>query len=57
MMNNKDAVALVVIGGKTPSAQKPGVDEEVELAKKLSIPVFLIGSVEGRSSEIASKMN
>ncbi len=33
----------------------PGIDEEIELAKKRKLPIFLIGSVGGRSSELATE--
>lgn len=50
--------ALICIGGKikkdNPTEQ--GVDEEIRLARKANIPVFLLGSVGGRSSEKANEL-
>jgi hypothetical protein len=55
MINDNDATAIICIGGKTKQGgHKPGVDEEIQLAKERGIPVFLIGSAGGRASEIAS---
>lgn len=54
MLSDKEAVALIALGGKTTSGgHQPGIDEEIALAKKYNVPVFLIGSVGGRSSELA----
>lgn len=53
MINDPEAVGLVVIGGKTARAgHTPGIDEEVALAREAGLPVFIVGSVGGRSSEI-----
>lgn len=58
MIQNNEARCMVVIGGKTARPGiPPGVDEEVELARSCNIPVFLIGSVGGRTAEIASEMH
>lgn len=54
MIGDGDNTALVCIGGKIkkdPALQ--GVDEEVTIARKHKLPVFLIGSVGGRSSQMA----
>lgn len=32
-----------------------GIDEEIKIAKANNIPVFLIGSVGGRSSQLAAE--
>lgn len=56
MIEDKEAIALICMGGKTKtSGHKPGVDEEIELARAKGLPVFIIGSVGGRSSEIAKE--
>ncbi|MEK3714048.1 TIR domain-containing protein [Paenibacillus sp. FSL R7-0333] len=56
MINDADAVGLIVLGGKIHvGGHIPGVDEEIELAKKRKLPIFLIGSVGGRSSELATE--
>ena len=43
---------LICLGGKKDKAQ-PGVDIEVDLAKRVGIPVALVGTVGGRSSDYA----
>lgn len=58
MISDSEAVALIALGGKTDSERiSPGVDEEINLAKKAGIPVFLIGSVGGRTSQLTSELN
>lgn len=45
---------LICLGGKIkPDKSQQGVDIEVDLAKKVNIPVALVGTVGGRSSEYA----
>lgn len=56
MIEDNEALALICMGGKTKAGgYKPGVDEEIELARAKGLPVFIIGSVGGRSSEIAKE--
>ncbi|MDR3599279.1 MAG: TIR domain-containing protein [Desulfosporosinus sp.] len=56
MIEDNKALALICLGGKTKAGgHKPGVDEEIELARAKGLPVFIIGSVGGRSSEIAKE--
>ncbi|MDE6919072.1 MAG: hypothetical protein K2P89_04120, partial [Lachnospiraceae bacterium] len=52
MICKEKAEMLICLGGKNNKAQ-PGVDIEVELAKRAGIPVALVGTVGGRSSECA----
>ena len=48
------AEMLICLGGKIkPNKSQQGVDIEVDLAKKVNIPVALVGTVGGRSSEYA----
>lgn len=57
MIQNDEASCMVVIGGKTARPDiTPGVEEEIELAKAHNLPVFLIGSVGGRTAEITSEL-
>lgn len=57
MLSDPDAGALVVIGGKTSrGGHIPGIDEEIAIAREMRLPVFILGSVGGRSSEIISEM-
>ena len=57
MLNDSEAGALVVIGGKTArGGHTPGVDEEIQLARTAGLPVYIFGSVGGRSSEISATM-
>lgn len=56
MINHENAACMIVLGGKTQRPGiPPGVDEEIELARTRNLPVFLIGSVGGRTAEIASR--
>jgi hypothetical protein len=57
MLSDPEAGALVVIGGKTSrGGHTPGIDEEIAIARERQLPIFIIGSVGGRSSEIISEM-
>ncbi len=57
MLNDQEATALVVIGGKTtPNGHTPGVDEEIRLARAAGLRVYIFGSVGGRSSELSATM-
>lgn len=58
MMRDPENSALVVIGGKTArGGHVPGVDEEIVLAREAGMPVFVLGSVGGRSSEVIAAMD
>lgn len=57
MLNDPEAGALMVIGGKTArGGHSPGVDEEIRLARKAGLPVYIFGSVGGRSSQLSAAM-
>jgi hypothetical protein len=57
MLSDPGAGALVVIGGKTArGGHAPGIDEEITIALEMRLPVFVIGSVGGRSSEVVAAM-
>jgi hypothetical protein len=57
MLSDPGAGALVVIGGKTArGGHTPGIDEEITIAREMRLPVFVIGSVGGRSSEVVAAM-
>ena len=53
----RDSVrALICLGGKIKTNKsKEGIREEIEIARKEGIPVFLIGSVGGCSAQIAKE--
>lgn len=54
MLSSKDVVAMICIGGKIKEDKSlQGVDVEVNIAREKKIPVILIGTVGGRSSEMA----
>lgn len=56
MIQDEDAICMIVIGGKANRPHfLPGVDEEIEIARSRNLPVFLIGSVGGRTAEIATE--
>lgn len=58
MIADPDAICMIAIGGKTRAGgHSPGVDEEINIAKSIGIPVFLIGSAGGRTSELAEELN
>lgn len=57
MIDDPQAVCLVAMGGKTNRPGiRPGIDEEIELARRRGLPVFVIGSVGGRTAELAAEM-
>ena len=57
MLKDPEAAALVVIGGKTKrGGHSPGVDEEMDIARGAGLPVYVFGSVGGRSSELIAAM-
>lgn len=54
MIQRKEVKALVCLGGKVKENKKgEGIREEIELAQKMNIPIFVVGSVGGCSSEVA----
>jgi hypothetical protein len=54
MICKEKSEMLICLGGKIkPDKSQQGVDIEVDLAKKVNIPVVLVGTVGGRSSEYA----
>lgn len=54
MIQRKNVKALVCLGGKIKENPKEeGIREEIELAKAMNIPVFVVGSVGGCSSKVA----
>ena len=55
MITDGNAAGLVAIGGRRPRVGiPPGVDEEVGLARESGLQAFLLGSVQGRSAELAA---
>lgn len=51
MIQRKNVKARVCLGGKIkPDKKDEGIREEIELAKKMNIPIFIVGSVRGCSS-------
>ena len=57
MINREEVKALICLGGIIRSESNPnkGIDEEIKIARENNIPVFLVGMVGGRSSQIATK--
>lgn len=54
MIQRESVKALVCLGGKIKENKKEeGIREEIELARKFNIPVFVVGSVGGCSGEVA----
>lgn len=57
MINESQADCMIVIGGQfIRKGIISGVDEEIEIAKKKRIPVFLIGAAGGRAGQLATEM-
>lgn len=57
MICREKSEMLICLGGKIKDDKKlQGVDEEINLANKSHIPVALVGTVGGRSSELAYEM-
>lgn len=57
MISRKPVKALICLGGKkrTKNDHNKGIVEEIEIARENNIPVFLVGMVGGKSSQIAAK--
>lgn len=57
MINRNEVKALICLGGiiRKENDSNRGVVEEIEIARKNNIPVFLVGMVGGKSSQIAAK--
>ncbi|MDE6313760.1 MAG: TIR domain-containing protein [Lachnospiraceae bacterium] len=54
MIQREEVKAVVCLGGKMKENKKEeGIREEIELARECNIPVFVVGSVGGCSSEVA----
>ena len=55
MIDTKDTCAMICIGGKIKedNVKECGINEEIEIAQRNGIPVFLVGSVGGRASKLA----
>lgn len=54
MICKEKSEMLICLGGKIkPDKSQQGVDIEMDLAKRVNIPVALVGTVGGRSSEYA----
>ncbi|MGL6131387.1 MAG: hypothetical protein ACRCZ9_07225 [Fusobacteriaceae bacterium] len=55
MINDDEAIAMIVIGGKEAKdslTKIPGIDKEIKLVKAKGLPIFVIGSTGGRSATI-----
>lgn len=56
MIQRQEVKALVCLGGKSKEDKsQEGIREEIELAIKYNIPVFIVGSVGGCSSKVAEE--
>ena len=56
MISRANVKALICLGGKIREDDtSQGIDEEIKIARTNDIPVFLIGSVGGRSSQLAAE--
>lgn len=58
MIQESHASAMICLGGRIKADKSlQGVDAEICMAREAGIPVFLSGSVGGRSSELAAELN
>lgn len=59
MLAEKDIAAVICIGGKIKEGtlERNGVDEEMEIARKNNLPVFLVGSVGGLTEKRAAEFH
>ena len=56
MIGRKEVGALICLGGKIKNDKKEeGIREEIKIARKYNIPVFIVGSVGGCSSVVAEE--
>ncbi len=58
MISDEEAIAMICIGGKdkdTSLTSKPGLDEEIDLAKQRNLKVFVLGSTGGRCKELINE--
>lgn len=56
MIGRPTVKALICLGGVIRDGDvSQGIDEEIKIAKSNNIPVFLIGSVGGRSTQLSSE--
>lgn len=56
MIQRKEVKALVCLGGKIKEDKnQEGIREEIKLAMEYNIPVFIVGSVGGCSSQVAAE--
>lgn len=54
MIQRKNVSALICLGGRVKENKaEEGIREEIQLAQEYNIPVFIVGTVGGCSSEIA----
>ena len=54
MIQRENVKALVCLGGKIkPEKKDEGIREEIQLAREINVPVFVVGSVGGCSSKVA----
>jgi hypothetical protein len=57
MVEESSAIAAIVIGGLTreESGRQPGVEEEMLLARRRGIPVFLLGATGGQAAVLVEQ--
>jgi len=56
MINRKTVKALICLGGVIRDGDTTqGIDEEIKIARANNIPIFIVGSVGGRSSQLAAE--
>ena len=56
MIQRKKVSALVCLGGRIKeNKSEEGIREEIQIAKECNIPIFIVGTVGGCSSQVASE--
>lgn len=57
MIQRNDVAALICLGGKIKDNKaEEGIREEIQIAQTFGIPIFVVGSIGGCSSEIAQEI-
>ena len=58
MIGGSSAVAAIVVGGRTyaESGRPPGIEEEVQIARRQGVPVYVLGAAGGEAALVAERL-